>query len=372
MAEKKCSKNTLLLAVSCLAVFGACFGACSLDFPRSMIPESDADVDAAIVDGAIVDAAVVDAAVVDAGDVDASETDAEPIDAEVADAEVDAAEPGCGDGILEEGEECDDDNVEAGDGCDGECRVEEGWYCSGEPSVCETQCGDGIRAGDEACDDANQVAGDGCNSNCEVDCSNESTTDCNLAGETLNTTGAFVDQNPPDGFVQCAGFRNTNQNDVAAGWEANCLGEVRTLRIRYWSTDSDPWELLGDAVLDPESLADYETQVFDTVNSTGTMGFLAADGVTLLKDDPASPTISSHVCNPGHPTKEYAATDLYFGDENDTHTLLVCGYSDGDGVDAQCGDNREIYLVPTDYSLNEGCGNDNGVSQLAVAIYYEL
>ena len=43
----------------------------------------------------------------------------------------------CGNGIVESdpGEECDDDNSTPGDGC-GNCLVENGWLCSGEPSVC--------------------------------------------------------------------------------------------------------------------------------------------------------------------------------------------------------------------------------------------
>lgn len=42
----------------------------------------------------------------------------------------------CGNGLVEPGEECDDDNTEAGDGCSPTCRVEEGWTCTGSPSVC--------------------------------------------------------------------------------------------------------------------------------------------------------------------------------------------------------------------------------------------
>ena len=61
-------------------------------------------------------------------------------------------DPVCGDGILDDGEECDDGNTEDGDGCDSECRVEPGWHCEGEPSVCVHTCGDGIRQEWEECD----------------------------------------------------------------------------------------------------------------------------------------------------------------------------------------------------------------------------
>ncbi len=49
-----------------------------------------------------------------------------------------------------------------------------------------------------------------------------SLTDCNPAGTTLNPAAAFVDADPPAGFVQCAGFRNTASDDVRWDWENNC------------------------------------------------------------------------------------------------------------------------------------------------------
>ncbi|MFO1518217.1 MAG: DUF4215 domain-containing protein [bacterium] len=42
----------------------------------------------------------------------------------------------CGDGKIDAGEDCDDGNTKAGDGCDTSCKVETGWSCAGEPSHC--------------------------------------------------------------------------------------------------------------------------------------------------------------------------------------------------------------------------------------------
>jgi len=43
----------------------------------------------------------------------------------------------CGNGIVEGSEECDDGNLNDGDGCDHKCQHEEGWFCTKErPSVC--------------------------------------------------------------------------------------------------------------------------------------------------------------------------------------------------------------------------------------------
>ncbi len=337
------------------------FTGCKLDFPLEMIPDEDA---------AVIDASDIDASDVDASDIDASDVDASDIDA----SDIDAATNECGNGIIEDGEECDDGNTDDGDGCDSNCQIEHGWYCEGEPSVCHTICGDGIVAGDEECDDGNDIEGDGCNNNCEIDCSNLSTTDCNPDGETLNPNAAFVDKDPPEGFVQCAGFRNTTQNDVAAHWEANCLGETRTLRIRYWDTSQTPWELLGDATLDPASGAAYETQVFDATNHGGSLGVFENGGVTMLKDDPGNGMISRHVCYETHPVHSYAASDMYLGTQDDNQTLMVCGFSVGDGVGAICSSAQELMLVDVDYSINEGCENKQptGITSLAIAIYFEL
>jgi cysteine-rich repeat protein len=66
------------------------------------------------------------------------------------------AEPYCGDGILDPGEECDDGNNIDGDGCDANCTI-------------EPYCGDGILDPGEECDDGNNIDGDGCDANCTVE-----------------------------------------------------------------------------------------------------------------------------------------------------------------------------------------------------------
>ncbi|MCZ7677913.1 MAG: hypothetical protein M5U28_03675 [Sandaracinaceae bacterium] len=42
----------------------------------------------------------------------------------------------CGDGVVGNGEECDDGGTAPSDGCSGDCEVESGFGCSGEPSAC--------------------------------------------------------------------------------------------------------------------------------------------------------------------------------------------------------------------------------------------
>src|SRR5262245_33455375 len=44
--------------------------------------------------------------------------------------------PGCGDGVIDGSEKCDDGNPSNGDGCSSSCQVEAGFDCKGTPSEC--------------------------------------------------------------------------------------------------------------------------------------------------------------------------------------------------------------------------------------------
>lgn len=61
----------------------------------------------------------------------------------------------CGDGLVEGSETCDDGGIAPGDGCSPECQVEDGWLCTGEPSVCERLCGNGVIDPTEDCEGDN-------------------------------------------------------------------------------------------------------------------------------------------------------------------------------------------------------------------------
>jgi cysteine-rich repeat protein len=61
----------------------------------------------------------------------------------------------CGDGIVQRGESCDDGNSRAGDGCGTTCSIE--------------LCGNGVLEGAEQCDDANLTSGDGCGEQCQIE-----------------------------------------------------------------------------------------------------------------------------------------------------------------------------------------------------------
>jgi len=64
--------------------------------------------------------------------------------------------PTCGNSNLEPGEQCDDGNAVAGDGCENNCTT--------TPSE---NCGNSVVDDDEECDDGNKTNGDGCENNCK-------------------------------------------------------------------------------------------------------------------------------------------------------------------------------------------------------------
>lgn len=79
---------------------------------------------------------------------------------------------GCGDGLIQSGEVCDDGNSMPGDGCAADCTtVEQDFACPtpGQPCVSTVVCGDGLVTGTETCDDGNTKVGDGCSATCTTE-----------------------------------------------------------------------------------------------------------------------------------------------------------------------------------------------------------
>jgi len=80
--------------------------------------------------------------------------------------------PSCSDGALNDDEQCDDGNKDAGDGCSANCLVvEQGYACPtpGAECVLAALCGDGLQIGEEQCDDGNARGDDGCTATCQLE-----------------------------------------------------------------------------------------------------------------------------------------------------------------------------------------------------------
>lgn len=138
--------------------------------------------------------------------------------------------PVCGDGVLDDGELCDDHNILGGDGCAFDCQaVEADWLCStpGQPCVSTVECGDGRITGSETCDDRNVEDGDGCTSTCQLVVG----WSCALPGTACSAAACG------DGIV--AGAEQCDDGGSAAiGCDANCRLETITTSVAPTSTTS--------------------------------------------------------------------------------------------------------------------------------------
>ena len=119
---------------------------------------------------------------------------------------------GCGNGVTEPDEECDDGNLEDGDHCTSEClsplyvgmdsstrdeacddgNLEGGDHCTSE-CLLPLVCGDGFQHPDEACDDGNMTDGDSCLASCTCPPEGCAAVDCRelLALNPLAEDGAY-------------------------------------------------------------------------------------------------------------------------------------------------------------------------------------
>ena len=108
---------------------------------------------------------------------------------------------GCGDGVLQANEDCDDGNNTSGDGCSSTCFLELGFQCPvpGTPCTAST-CGNGTKEGAEQCDDGNLRPYDGCSPTCQLEAVCPSGTCIAVCGDGLKfPSEACDDGNLRDG-----------------------------------------------------------------------------------------------------------------------------------------------------------------------------
>lgn len=120
--------------------------------------------------------------------------------------------PSCGDGVLDAGEECDDDNNTSCDGCSSICKSEicgndrldcneacddgntaSGDTCHADCSRLDNVCGDGIEDSQETCDDANTNSCDGCSATCEDEGCGNGMVECLEECDPPNAGGCSAD-----------------------------------------------------------------------------------------------------------------------------------------------------------------------------------
>jgi cysteine-rich repeat protein len=126
----------------------------------------------------------------------------------------------CGDGATqsERGEECDDRNRTAGDGCRADCTIE--------------RCGDGIRDPQEVCDDGNTTNGDGCQFDCSAEVCGDGIQDSQEEcddGNNRDDDGCDADCTNADVVQLALGDKHTCallDNGKVRCWGDNAFGQL--------------------------------------------------------------------------------------------------------------------------------------------------
>jgi len=152
----------------------------------------------------------------------------------------------CGNGVLDTGEQCDDGNTTASDGCDATCHVETGFVCptAGAPCVREAFCGDGIVDSPETCDDGNSIPGDGCSGTCQTEPNFNCTTPGQLCSSTIVCGDGVVEgyEACDDGNTMPSDGCAADCSQVEAGYTCPASGGA-CMQVHV--------AMCGDAVLDP-------------------------------------------------------------------------------------------------------------------------
>lgn len=159
----------------------------------------------------------------------------------------------CGNGVLEDGEGCDDGNVDPDDGCNDACIPElcgDGVVQAGLGETCDDgdtepadgcsetcaleNCGDGVlQEPGESCDDGNTISEDGCSAACVLETCGDGVLQAGLGevcddGNVVGNDGCSADCQPEAASLCAPGTISLLGN---AGFESGALAP--------WTTDGD-------------------------------------------------------------------------------------------------------------------------------------
>jgi len=172
----------------------------------------------------------------------------------------------CGNSDVETPETCDDGNTNNGDGCNSICKVESGWSCSGEPSICAEVCGNGIITQSEECDDSNTASNDGCNNVCVIEsgwtCSDQPSV-CKTINPTLSSSCGIDIALIIDNSGSISGTELTQMKDAFKTFVDAFLPYTPTqMALVKFNTN-------GDLVLDYSGDATTIKNAIDSVSTSG-------------------------------------------------------------------------------------------------------
>jgi len=146
--------------------------------------------------------------------------------------------PYCGDNNVDTPhEQCDDGNTNSNDGCSATCQVE----------ILPPQCGNGVVENGEACDDGNVINGDGCSMNCQIEIPSP------ICGNGILENGEGCDDGNTDDGDGCNAICQTELTPVDGQWSdwgqcsATCGGGTQTRTCTNPAPLNGGLDCVGDA-----------------------------------------------------------------------------------------------------------------------------
>jgi len=277
----------------------------------------------------------------------------------------------CGDGQTRGGgiEACDDGDTVNGNGCDNNCT--------------NTGCGNGIKTAGEACDDGNTTNGDGCSSTCTLEkCGNgvvDSGEQCDpgVAGENASCNRDCTNASCGDGKVNVAAGEEcddgnavdtddclTSKSSAATTCKLNRCGDGKRD-----ATGPDHIEACDDGNQDNTDGCTVDCRTTAVCgNGIREVGEQCDDGNTsdndtcLSSSTDASTTCKNNVCGDGHPGGSNEQCDNGVAGNGATkHCLANCKLN-------TCGDG----FLDTEGSPIEVCDDGNTADESTTCPYNQL
>jgi cysteine-rich repeat protein len=243
------------------------------------------------------------------------------------------AAPVCRNGLLEDGEVCDDGNGIDNDGCSNSCQI--------------SGCGDGVKHDSEACDDGNEDNDDDCVDGCKVaacgdgfvragieecDDANDADEDACLNICLANSCGdGIVNVN-----VEFCDDGNDSDSDACSNAcePARCGDALVQTGVETCDDGNESNEDACTTACEPAACGDGFTQPGE-----------GCDDANAIDDDDCSNTCAAASCGDGIVQENEGCDDA--NDEDQDGCLSTC-------VIASCGDGHT-------WTGREGCDDGNGV-----------
>jgi cysteine-rich repeat protein len=289
------------------------------------------------------------------------------------DAGIDAFKPGCGNGVVEGAEQCDDGS--ANDGPDARCNGVCNWVCTVDTDCADTeQCNgaetcvehrcvagteqnDGVTCGtaklcrngsctdavcgdmftttpNEECDDANSTLGDGCENNCKYSC---------LSTDTARNC------TPTD---PCKGQGTCNDTTHVCAAGTPLADNTSCGTGKYCKTGVCTTAMCGNGMVEPGETCDLGTQ--NGMTGSGCKANCAYECVNAATDcATAAPACQMNTCNAAHTCAAVADTSK---NGMTCGTNLVCSNGACVAPSAVCGNGVTETGEECDYGMGNGAG----------------